>query len=760
MMTSWKRLAAAALIAAGVPAALLLVGVMACGPDFEPEVFVPQHQPESPKLYADGHLGVVQAGYFHAELAVAYRYLTGAKLGDAEKQAYRDAAQGPRGRDFGEAPENWRTARLAAEGTLTDNQNAYAYIAQERMFKRAVNGATEVDFELNCTDGAFMTAVATLQQRTARWGVKSPELTEWLRGQDAVFSNCSNAGAMPDAAKPEWPLLLRQDRAYQIAAAKFYSADYDDAIADFVAIGKDMASPWNVWGEYLAARAEVRKAASASSTEGSNTTLGNFDPAGLRAAQTRLLRLMQQTKDDGVKHAAEAELGFVDVRLNPGKRLDEVSVALSGPKPDEDFAQNLADLDYLMDRGVTGDSDLARWIKEMQFSSPNPSTPKPAPLKALSVWRAQHSVPWLVAAMSQAKGTDADGAGLMAAAAAVKRDSPAYVTVNYYRIGWLLAAKKNAEARTLADTLIAGMGPETMVSTRNALLSQRMQTARTLNEFLADAPRMVIDMNSSAADLAMCASGQANSAGACTAAIPPQELDADAASAMNTQMPLAVLEQAAESTALPMHLRQAVAEVAWVRGLGLGDEAAVSRMSRLLPEPVRKIAGESSGFPATLALLQAPGLRPFLDQGVQRSISYSDMDHFRNNWWCGPWTYDSSAQGDQQQGSVPVEPAGYAFLTAQQRQQAEDEASRLNKLPSGLVWTAQRAIEYVKAHPADKQAAETLALIVQGTRWGCDVDYRPNAAVGPQRAVSKEAFEMLHRLYPKSTWALNTKYYY
>jgi len=53
-MKSRGRLAAVAVLAAGVPAAMWLAGVLACGPDFEPEVFVPEHQPEAPKLYAAG----------------------------------------------------------------------------------------------------------------------------------------------------------------------------------------------------------------------------------------------------------------------------------------------------------------------------------------------------------------------------------------------------------------------------------------------------------------------------------------------------------------------------------------------------------------------------------------------------------------------------------------------------------------------------------------------------------------------------------
>jgi hypothetical protein len=97
-----------------------------------------------------------------------------------------------------------------------------------------------------------------------------------------------------------------------------------------------------------------------------------------------------------------------------------------------------------------------------------------------------------------------------------------------------------------------------------------------------------------------------------------------------------------------------------------------------------------------------------------------------------------------------------ALLTAEQRKQAADEATRLDALPAGLVWVAQRTFDYVKAHPHDKDAPEALALVVHGTRYGCGEYNDPS----PQKAVSKQAFEMLHRMYPKSPWTAKTKYYY
>ena len=67
--------------------------VGAGGPDWEPEVFVPEHHPERPERFADGYLGVLQRGYYHEELVVAYRYLPGGKLSEAEKAVYPAAIQ-------------------------------------------------------------------------------------------------------------------------------------------------------------------------------------------------------------------------------------------------------------------------------------------------------------------------------------------------------------------------------------------------------------------------------------------------------------------------------------------------------------------------------------------------------------------------------------------------------------------------------------------------------------------------------------------
>ena len=761
-MKSWGRLVVAGLVAAGFPAAFLLVAVMACGPDYEPEVFVPANHPEKPALFAQGHLGVLQSGYFHAELVVAYRYLSGGKLSNVEKDAYNPPELSPEELAAYQAQQEARVAAQPINRWLKAREDAHAappaaevQIAQDRVIETKRDGWVERDDQLNCPDAAYATAADTLENRLKTWGSGSAELMEWVRGQDAVFSNCAKPGTMPAATQPGWSTALRQDRAYQIAAAKFYALDFDGAKADFVAIGKDKTSPWSRWGEYLAARAEVRKAANTGKTADYGE-LANFDMDGLKAAQARLLKLQQQTNDSEVRHAAAAELGFIEVRLEPAKRLDQVSKALAGPQPDREFKQDMKDLDFLMDHNVAGDTDLVRWIRNIQGAGTpvivKSATGETTTEEGLSVWRQEHRLPWLVAAI--AKG-DAE-IELMDAAAEVKPDSPAYATVNYYRIGLMLGAGKRVEARALADTMIAGLGPNDMASTRNAFLAERMQTARSLAEFLADAPRTMIESESSNAEMAQCVgTGAANR---CAAKIPPRQFDVDAAGFFNTQMPLDLWEEAAQSSALPKNLRDAVAWAAWMRALGLGDAAAAKRMSGLLPDAVRKTSGDSDGFPATLALLRNPGLRPYLEQGVQRSVTYAMLDDYRDNWWGSRWGDGDWRLERYGTDNLKAEPPGHTdFLTAQQQKQAANEDARLNALPVAAVWLGQRAIAYVKAHPDDKDAAEALALTVRATHLSSSSG---ESKEDGESAVSKQAFEMLHRMYPKSPWALRTKYYY
>jgi hypothetical protein len=214
--------------------------------------------------------------------------------------------------------------------------------------------------------------------------------------------------------------------------------------------------------------------------------------------------------------------------------------------------------------------------------------------------------------------------------------------------------------------------------------------------------------------------------------------------------------QAARSTALPENLRQAVAWAGWTRSLGLEDSAVRRQLAPMLPAQVKAIAGESDGFPAMLALLRNPGLQPYLIQGVQRSVSYATLDSFRDNWWCNRWgDGDHLTQDNRPDVTIAPGPGPLPFLTAAQGRQAEAERAKLNALPNATMWLGTRTLEYVKAHPQDKNAPEALALVVRATHYSCSGNEE-----GAQRELSKSAFELLHKRYGNTEWARKTKYYY
>jgi hypothetical protein len=337
------------------------------------------------------------------------------------------------------------------------------------------------------------------------------------------------------------------------------------------------------------------------------------------------------------------------------------------------------------------------------------------------------------------------------------------VTVSYQRARLMLEAGDRAGARKLTTSVLARLSDEGMAAARNALLRLRIETAGSYAEFLADAPRTMIvvpdGVKSVAAFEALC--GPSDKSPGCLEKLPPLQFDWDVPTTFNRQLALSRWVEAAngaDGKTLPGYLREAIGMAGWLRAQGLGDEKTVKALVPMLPQAMR--AGEGMGFPVTLALLRNPGIRPFLEQGVQRSVSYRRLEEFRDNWWCTKWG-DGPSPSDPQIGErVKDTDVPMAFLSKEERVSAAEERRRLNELPFGVVWVGRRTIEYVKAHPEDKDGAEALALTVRATRYGCFVGGDTDKSAVEQKTVSKEAFTMLHKQYPKSQWAAKTPYYY
>ncbi|HKO18011.1 MAG TPA: hypothetical protein VJU82_03910, partial [Acidobacteriaceae bacterium] len=162
-MKSWIRLTACAALAAVAPCVLLLLRTLACGPDFGSEVFVSPHHPDSPAKFAKGQIGILQPGYYHEDLIVAYRYLSGSRLSDAEQAAYAPPTR------VVLSPQEWQAYQAARPMTRwLKTRSAFpgapapGSISQERRIQRTINGYTFQDSEWNCGDGASANAADTL----------------------------------------------------------------------------------------------------------------------------------------------------------------------------------------------------------------------------------------------------------------------------------------------------------------------------------------------------------------------------------------------------------------------------------------------------------------------------------------------------------------------------------------------------------------------------------------------------------------------
>ena len=757
-------------IAALVAVVLLspIGNVEACGPFFEDDVFVSTTGPDDIAAFARGQLGILQAGFDSNEYAVAYRYLNGGKLSDAELAFYAPAISRPQiVTDYRNLSPEQIAAAQKAEKEAQENAQPFGQWLKERaqyipegapgeqkpVFPTNYDGTISLDEGyLNCPDPAFQNAMLTLTKRADTWGKKSPQLIDWIYGQDSVFSNCTGKTAViPTPAPDDSPVLLRADRAYQIASAAFYAKQFDEAIRQFAAIAADGSSPWAAWGPYLAARATVRKAfAMGKTTNPYSGDLASYDADTMLRAQQMLESILQQPNLRLSRSIIQDELNFVRIRTEPEQRAKEIGIALAGPAPDPNFANDIRDLNWLLLKQVktSNPPPLLSWIAAWRGGATGAT--------AYATWQQSHALPWLVMAIVKADASDPFASELINEAAEIPPDAHAYDTVFFHRVRLLTALKRTDEAGALLDAAIPPLQRQKPSSNLNALLGERMAVARNFKEFLIYAPRATLktesqgsyDLHGQCNERARAVNRDAD----CPELKQPQ-FNEDAVTVLNRNTPIDLLIEAATSPSMPANLRQNIAVAAWTRTILLQDSASAAKLSPSLPKEIRDTAGSSTAFPASLAILRNPGIRPYLETGIPRVASYSYFDNLRNNWWCKPW---GQSQYSGEAKPMPVPNVG--FLPADALSRADSEYQQLQQLPDSVVVIGQRVLDYAKAHPDDANIPEALALVVRAGHYAC----QPYSGTDKSEytPVSKAAFELLHRRYPKSPWALKTRFYY
>ena len=596
---------------------------LACGPYFIQEVFEFSKHPDFPlENYARGNLGVLQPTYARSYLLAAYRHINGAGLNQQQQsemlalwRARLDFTWKDDGEDW---TEKWLAARKSVAGVGEPPSAIEVY--------RSTNQPDAYDTYLNCHEDAFKNAATTLQDRINKYGANSVEIKDWVRAQDQVFANCSAGETIPPPAAGDAAPLVRADRAYQIAAAYFYAARYDDAEKTFSEIARDQSSPWRVGASYLAARALLRKG---------SFSEGEPRKEALSQAEGKLNEALTDASLAAIHKDARRLLNLVRLRLHPEKQLSLLAETTLRNDPGENFRQEVWDYTLLLDKFV-GDStpdetnkfseipdirkdDLTDWLLTFQYRDADAFD------HALQQWQKTSSMVWLVAAISKMSGTHPQLSPVLEAAAKVRRESPAYATVTFHSVRLMLEAGREADARRALDAVLVPDKASLPVSTVNQLTGQRMRLARNLDEFLRDAQRtpVAFSYNFDGRELPEDSNDLAKDAEMKPFLDGRKLFDADAAVLLNNRMPIALLKEAASNKTLPDHLRRDVALATWVRAELIRDRATSREIAPVLqslaPElkshidaSLNAATPEAQHFSALYALLKFPGLQPYV----------------------------------------------------------------------------------------------------------------------------------------------------
>lgn len=732
--------------------------IFACGPFTMEAVFVHTVHPTFPvERFAAGRVGVVQPSYARSYLYVAYRYLSGSRFTSAEQRALTEFWQARLNIIEGSNEEDWTKGWLEARKKVGSQniETISVYRSREK--------PNEYETYVNCQKDSFETATATLNQRIAKYGADSAAIKTWLSAQDQVFSNCGGGSSIPEQIPTEADVLLRADRAYQVAAANFYAGNFDEAQKSFTAIASDSGSPWQQSAVYLIARALIRKA-----------SLGPEDTKqqSLSAAENQLRKILADNKLSSLHAAATRLLNLVALRLHTEQRLNELAHILTATTENPNLKQDLWDYTFLLDTYLGDDEeaedakparelpkkeDLTDWIATFQNST---ATVK---AHALERWQTSHGNAWFIAALTALEGKDAKAAELIAEARKVPSGSPAFASARFHAIRLLMESGQNAEARTLLDQTLKTERAHLDESSVNLLIGRRMLLANSLTEFLTDATRIpaALTWNDDGREVPADAE---NSSAEINANKGKPFFDVDAAHALNQQMPLSVLKEAVKSEVLPIGPRRDLAQATWLRAALLGDtttaDELVPVLSKLVPqmsESLNKYLAASPAekkFTAIYTWLKFPGVEPVVDAGIGRELPLHQQDSYRDNWWCSSYLEPATDEEEKEVVDFTATTTGAPpkFLTSAEIGQGAKEWATLDALGTAPNYITRQVIEWAGSHPNDPRVPEALHLAVKTTRYGC-TDKESSR-------WSKTAFDLLHRKYPTSPWTKKTPYWF
>lgn len=711
------------------------------GPFFERAVFSYVTHPDLPlENYVRGDLGIIRPEFKGPALYVAYRHLQGLGFNTTEQEAVLHVWKTFLGMEWDASSppyslQQWQAVRSQIPDLPpVPEPQVYRTIA-----------ATYSSY-WNCLDDAFLTAARTLQERIAQFGAQSVAVKAWTQAQDQVFANCSESETIPPTAEATLPPLIQADRAYQIAAAYFYTEQFDEAARRFADIATDTTSPWRALAAYLLARTYLRKATFTTTEGGVNTAL-------LTQAEAQLQQVLADNTLSTIHPAAQRLLDHIRSRLSPEEQWRRINARLLQPRLAATLAQDLRDSLLLPQwfshrpegerRVMMRKDELADWLLTFRGSDESAFT------YAWERWQATHSQAWLVAALTNCQVSHTQLPVLLESAAKVPPAAPAFLTVTFHRIRLLIEANQLDEARALLETLLTVDKMPMPPSSRNLFIAQRRSLARNLDEFLSDAPHIPVGVIVDLPEYNEMPQNPQYSSGAELLADNKLLFDDEAAGVLNS-LPLSMLAQvAANSVRFPTHLRREVALAVWTKAALLNEDKTAKQLSstliQLYPDLQEDLSAYQKArtqkertFVLTFLLLRRPGMWPYVRSGLGRLTPIDEIDGYRDNWWGCQATIASPS-------SLVAFSLATPFLSVAQQAVAAEETG---KIPT-VEQLFRQVLTWARRHPQDDRVPEALSRVVKSARYGCT-----------SSALSKEAFQFLHKRYPGNEWTKKTKYWY
>ena len=648
----------------------------------------------------------------------------------------------------------------------------------------------------NCSPDAQSFAGTTLAAIKARADKTPARIDAWIAAQQQVFALCERDPlevlASPDplvAPLPAAePLYWRQLREYQMAAAAFYAAHYGQSRAAFERIGHTAGHPMQTWGAYLALRSHLRQVQLPTGPAPKPDAKGRMPTPPEQVADLEALRkegalILHDAALASVHEATAATLRRAAFLLAPTHRFAELTAMLDDLRADPDRDDALDDWPF-MGYGTGDDAADARTLVTLRAAHPwfdwvntitrdnsddarrlSSASRAPAAASGACAGECAHATQawshspavsqgpedaaagqhraWLLATlMTQAPLTPA----VEREALAVLTRAPEYASVRYYLADRLAASGQAEGARTMSEGLLARLRAQKPASTSaiNLVTQQRFGLATSV----ADATTYLLMSPEAATN-----PDTGERAAPADIVLMPSD---GGAHWLDRSLSVADLLVVARALPTPSGWRTRIAVAAWMRADLLGDAPAAEDASKLVEAWVPSLKPVTSRYRALPA--GAERQHWLIVNALKRGLSPDPFAGYRDgdgqypvqkpdevvaDLWCRIGAADSP---DDAKGPLPLPDV------SGDRARRDADRARLLKLHSATGFVGLHAIDWAETHPTDKDAAWLLYVAIQSSKRGCiDPDHT---------AISKKAWQVLHKRFPRSTWTEQSPYFY